>query len=231
MKSIFLVIIFSFLFTQLAIGQIDNSISNPDTTRTFFPKNYGTKKWKPVIGFDATRSYYSGAPVKINGLRFGVGYLGVHRFGFGFYGLKKDVVFNDLPVDYPTAKPGALVKFRVNYAALFYERVFFKSKHWEIAIPAYLGAGHVEGFVQDSLGFYRKYMANSFSSLSTGAAVKFFIWPWLAPRVGIGYRFMFNTEKSIRQAFNTPYFSFGVAIVLGELYKVVRKKEKEKSKR
>jgi len=231
MKSIFLVIIFSFLFTQLAIGQINNSISKPDTIRTFFPKSYGIKKWKPVIGFDATRSFYSGAPVKINGLRFGAEYLGVHRFGFGFYGLNKDVVFSDIPVDYATAKPGALVRFKVNYAAVFYERVFFKSKRWEISVPAYLGGGGVEGFVQDSLGFYQKYMANSFSSLSTGTAVKFFIWPWLAPRVSIGHRFMFNTEKSIRKAFNAPYFSFGVALVVGEIYRAVRKKEKEKSKR
>jgi hypothetical protein len=147
-----------FLF-QIGYCQFDNSIKNLDTTHTFFPKTHGTKKWKPLVGFDAHRSFFSGAPVKINGFRIGVDYLGTHRFGFGFYGLKKNEVFVDVPVEYPGATDTSLVKFKLNYAALFYERVFFKTPKWEIAIPGYLGAGGLEGFVEDSLGFLRQLLS------------------------------------------------------------------------
>src|SRR5690606_40745946 len=46
-----------------------------------------------------------------------------------------------------------------------------KTPKWEVAIPAYLAAGGVEGFVEDSLGFYHRFDASSFSALSTGGAV------------------------------------------------------------
>ena len=205
-----------------ATSQFDNSIKNPDTTRSVFPKTYGTKKWKPVIGFDAHRSFFGGTPVKINGFKIGAEYLGTHRFGFGFYGLQKNEVFVDIPVDYPGATDTSLVKFNVNYTALFYERVFLKTKKWEIAIPAYLGAGGLEGHVQDTTGIFKRFTASSFSSFSSGVVVKYYLLRWLAPKLGIGYRFMFNTDKSVRKAFNGPYYSFGINIMIGELYRTFK---------
>src|SRR5690606_32326819 len=98
-----------------------------------------------------------------------------------------------------------------------------KTPKWEVAIPAYLAAGGVEGFVEDSLGFYHRFDASSFSALSTGGAVKYYIFSWFAARVGIGQRFMFNTEKSIRKAFNAPYYSLGFSILVGELYREIVK--------
>lgn len=218
-------IIFSswFFFYQIGFSQFDNSIKNPDTTRIFFPKTHGTKKWKPLVGFDAHRSYFSGTPVKINGIRIGADYLGTHRFGFGFYGLRKNEVFVDIPVEYSGATDTSLVKFKLNFATLFYERVFYKTLKWEIAIPVYLGAGGLEGFVEDSLGFFRRYTASSFSSLSTGVVVKYYLFKWFAPRVGLGYRLIFNTEKPVRKAFNGFYYSFGINILFGELYKSFKK--------
>lgn len=204
------------------IAQFDNSIKHPDTTRILFPKTHGTKKWKPVIGFDAHRSFFAGTPVKINGFKFGVDYLGTHRFGFGFYGLNKNAVFVDIPVDYPSSTDTSLVKFNVNYAAIFYERVFIKTKRWEIAIPAYLGAGGLEGHVEDTLGIFRRFTASSFSSFSTGTFIKYYLLKWLAPKLGLGYRFMFNTDKPVRKAFNGPYYSFGLSMMVGELYRTFK---------
>lgn len=200
-----------------------------DSTSILFPKEYGQKKWKPVIGFDAYRSFYSGTPVKFNGLRFGVEYKGVHRFGFGFYGLKKDLIFTGLDVDYPLATDTSLVKFQLNYAAFFYERVFYKTPKWEISIPLYLGAGGLDGFVEGSDGVYYRYLARSFSLLNLGVNGKYYILPWLAPRVGTGFRFTFNTEKTLRKAFNGPYYTFGLSILVGELYHSIFKKRKGES--
>lgn len=192
-----------------------------DSSRVFFPTAYGHKKWKPMVGFDAFRSFYSGTPVKFNGLRFGVQYKGVHRFGFGFYGLKKDLYFSNLEVSAPEATDTSLVKFQLNYAALFYERVFYKSKKWEISFPVYLGGGGLDGFVEGADGLYYRYLATSFSLINVGVNTKYYILPWLAPRIGTGYRFTFNTEKNLRKAFNGPYYAFGLSILVGELYKAI----------
>ncbi len=220
MRSYF-AILFWYLFTlynQPIYSQ------NQASSRVFFPKEYGTKKWRPIIGFDAYRSFYSGAPVKFNGLRFGVEYKGVHRFGFGFYGLKKDLIFTDLVVESPYSTDTSQVKFKLNYSAFFYERVFYKTKRWEISIPIYLGGGGLNGFVEGGDGIFYKYLATSFSLLNTGINAKYYLLTWLAPRVGTGFRFTFNTEKNLRKAFNGPYYTFGVSILVGELYKVIFKK-------
>lgn len=192
-----------------------------DTTKTLFPSLRGEKTWKPLIGFDAYRSFYSGEPVKFNGIRAGVEFRGVHRFGFGFYGLKKDLYFTDVIVNDPVATDTSLVKFKLNYAALFYERVFFSTPKWEISFPLYLGGGGLEAFVEGSDGLFHRYFAKSFSLLNTGFHVKHYLLPWLAPRVGAGYRFAFNTSKQIRSAFNGLYYSFGLSILVGELWESI----------
>lgn len=217
MKSCLLIILIILSATN-SVSQSKN-IFTYDSTRQLFPSKHGEKKWRPVIGFDAFRSFYSGAPVKFNGLRFGMEYRGVHRFGFGFYGLKRDLVFTDLSVDYPLATDTSMVKFKLNYAALFYERVFYKTKKWEVSFPVYLGGGGLEGYVEGSDGIYYKYLATSFSLINTGVGLKYYLLKWLAPRVGFGYRFTFNTEKTLRKSFNGAYYSFGLSIIVGELYK------------
>jgi hypothetical protein len=211
------------LWSIAILNQSALTAQNLDTNRTFFPKSYGTKKWRPLIGFDAYRSFYSGAPVKFNGIRFGAEFIGVHRFGFGFYGLKKDLVFSDLTVSSPHATDTSQVKFQLNYSAFFYERVFYKTKRWEISIPLYLGGGALNGFVEGSDGIFYKYLATSFSLLNTGINAKYYLFSWLAPRIGSGFRFTFNTEKNLRKAFNGPYYTFGISILVGELYKAVFK--------
>lgn len=206
------------ILTTATNGQL-KQFFKPDSIRVFFPSHHGTKLWRPLIGFDAYRSFYSGAPVKFNGLRFGVEYKGVHRFGFGFYGLKKDLVFTDLSVDYPLATDTSLVKFKLNYAALFYERVFYKTRKWEISLPLYLGGGGLDGYVEGNDGVFYRYTASSFSLLNTGVNVKYYLLPWLAPRIGTGFRLTFNAEKTLRKAFNGPYYAFGLSIMVGELYR------------
>jgi hypothetical protein len=197
------------------------AMQSKDSSRTFFPNSYGEKKWKPIVGFDAFRSFYSGAPVKFNGIRFGAEFKGVHRFGFGFYGLKRDLYFNNLEVQHPQATDTSLVKFQLNYSAFFYERVFYKTKKWEISFPIYLGGGGLNGYVEGSDRLFYKYLATSFSLLNTGITAKYYLLPWLAPKIGTGFRFTFNAEKNLRKAFNGPYYSFGLNILIGELYRTI----------
>lgn len=76
------------LFSQTSTAKNQNR-------NTFFPTELGNKKWKPLISLDARRSFFKERPVKINGFKLGVQYLGVHRMGIGFYNLDRNV---DLPI-------------------------------------------------------------------------------------------------------------------------------------
>lgn len=220
---IFLLTLYLF-YPSVGSSQID-TVDNQKVKSDFFPKEYGNKKWKFILGLDARRSFFSGVPVKINGLRSGLQFRGVHRFGIGFYALSRRVVFTDVAVDHPAATDTSRVIFNVGYASLFYERVFYKTRKWEFAIPTQLSGGTLTGHFEDTTGTFLPLVESPFSAVNVGVQAKYYIFPWLAPRVSVGYRLSFNTTPEVKKAFNRPYYSFGVQILLGELYRTIFKKE------
>ena len=223
----FLLIISVFIFSTFECYTQETDSTN---NKKFFPKYYGEKKWRFILGLDAKRSFYAGYPVKINGIRTGAEYLGVHRFGLGTYWMRDNLEFTDINVDQPDANDTTIVKFKVSYASLFYERVFFKTRKWELALPFYLGGGSVRGLYYDTTSHFKEFVEKPFSSISAGVQCKYYIWSWLAPKVSIGYRLTFNAEKEIKQAFNAPYYAFGISISLGELYRAIFKNDEPRKR-
>lgn len=202
------------------MAQVD-SVSSDTTTYAFLPASHGKKEWKLLLGLDARRSFFSGIPVKINGLRIGAQFRGVHRFGLGFYGLSKNVVFTDIPVQNPAATDTSLVVFNASYLSLFYERVIYRTKKWEFAVPFEYSSGAITGYFEDSIGTFLPLADETFNAFTVGFRTKYFLFNWLAPRFSIGYRFLFNSTKEVKLAFNKPYYSFGIQILLGELYRSI----------
>ena len=179
-----------------------------------------------LIGFDSRRSFFAGRNVKINGLRLGMQYKDIHRFGLGFYGFRQGVVLDEIDVNEPDATDTSLVRFNAGYVALFYEFVFFKTKRWELMTPVYLGAGNVDVTYTDTAGLYRPLVQRPFSTGEITFTAQFKVWPWFALGAGAGYRLIFNAEPEIRQAFNSPIYILKASVLFGELYKIIFKKGK-----
>jgi len=196
--------------------------SNKDTSKVeFFPKSVGKKKWKIIVGLDARRSFFGTQKVKINGIRLGTQYKGVHKFGFGFYSLKKNIEFNGLDINKPDAQLPSTVLVDFNYNSLFYERVFLKTKRWEISFPIHLGGGKLKSQYLNNLGNYKQWDKRNFSVLSGGVQVKFYILTWLTSRVSFGYRHTFNTLPELSNSLNKPFYAYGLSISLGELIRSI----------
>ena len=159
-------------------------------------------KWKIIGGFDARRSFFSGRPVKISGIRLGAELWGKDRFGVGVYALSRSEVFRDLEVNQPDATDTSLVQFRVGFGALFYERVLYRSKRWFLSVPLYYGGGTLEGDYTDTAGVYKPLVREPFNTLGFGFNAQFKIWRWLAPGVGVGYRSVFNTIEPVKTGFS-----------------------------
>ncbi len=219
-KKLFIFIVLINFYSTQVFGEINTSDSSKVK---LFPKSVGKKKWKLLVGLDARRSFFESQKVKINGVRLGVQLKGVHRFGFGFYKLSKEIVFNNLIVDKPDAQIPTKVLVNVNYNSIFYERVFLKTKRWEISFPLHLGKGQFKRQYLNNLGNYKQWDKKSFSVFSAGFQVKFYILSWLAPRVSFGYRETFNTLPEISHAFNKPYYAYGLSISIGELIRSIIK--------
>lgn len=219
-----LTIIVFFLFLGNSFGHLSVPLKY-STERVFFPKCYGEKKWKVLVGLDARRSYFNDQKVKINGLRIGAQYKGVHRFGFGFYELRGSIFIKNSVVDQPDAINPTDLRVSVDFSTLFYERVLYKVPKWEVSLPIYLGSGKIRSEYINNLGNYKNLSKTPFSVLGIGISAKYYILTWLAPRVTFGHRLTYNTNADIRKAFNKPFYAFGISISLGELYKSVFKKD------
>jgi hypothetical protein len=195
---------------------------------TYFPKSYGEKKWKPLICLDARRSYFAGNKVKINGLRFGASYKGVHNFGFGFYWLNKKVSFNNITDLSPNQNiENPEVRFNLGYSSIFYERVFIRTSRWEIAFPVHLAGGRILGYYKDTIGTFIPYTERPFSALIPTVQAKFYPISWLAIRTLVGYRIVFNSNQEVKQTFRTAFLGYGLSINPIELYKTLFKKNKK----
>jgi hypothetical protein len=198
----------------------------PDSSKiVLFPKNYGIKKWKPLVGLDARRSYFREQKVKINGLRLGVQYNGVHRFGFGFYALKKKILLKDIFIDEIDAQTPTNLRINLQFTTIFYERVLFKIPKWEVALPVYLGNGNISTEYINNLGNYKTQSKTKFTVLGIGVNTKYYIFTWLAPRLTFGHRFVYNKNQDIIKALNKPFYSVGVSINPLALYKDLFKKD------
>jgi len=212
-----------FIFFLLLLSIINTTKANitKDSTRLFFPQNYGTKKWKPAIGLDARRSFYNSQKIKINGLRLGAQYKGVHRFGLGFYELSKKIEFKNIIVDVLDAKTPSSVKVSLGFTTIFYERVILKTKKWEISAPLYIGSGKLRTEYLNNFGNYKSLSKTPFSAIGVSLSIKYYIWSWLAPKVSFGYRFTYNTNPEISSAFNKPFYAFGISISPVQLFKSI----------
>jgi len=216
----------------LLIATFSNSYSqlNSESERKFFPNTYGEKKWRFFFDFDSRRSFFTGQQIKINGIRLGATYNGVNRFGLGLYALSDKINIDGIKVKETDAIQPAQVRVTFNFTTLFFEKVLYKTKRWEVAIPTYFGIGSVNPEYKNNLGNFKSLKKTSFNVLSLGVNVNYYVLSWLYPRLMLGYRFAFNGNEKVDKAFSKPFFAFGIGIDPWEAYlefKSWKKKKKD----
>lgn len=212
MRTLVLVTTILFTLPFCAVSQDTTSVSEEDTLRKIFPQKLGKWNWAPLFGFDARRSWMSGQAIKISGVRIGATYKGIHRFGGGYYWMKRDAEYEDIEVDEPNAAVDALVKFDTRFIAAFYERVVYRSSRWNISIPLMFSFGSIRGYYETIDGEFPKFIEHPYSAMTTGLHSKLYLMTWLVPRFHFGYRFTFNTTKEVKKAFDRFYLAWGVSV-------------------
>ncbi len=190
----------------------------------YLPHSTGDKKWKPLLGFDSRRSSFQSFNVKFRGVRLGAEHRGVHRFGFGFYGMVKGRTYDGIDIAADDATSDPKVKFEVAYSTLFYERVVILANRWDVATPLYLGGGVIKGSYSNVDGSFTPYLEERFSVLGTGFMGRYKVLPWLAPGIGAGYQMVFDSNREVKKTLQQPYYVIKVSILLGEFYQSTLKK-------
>lgn len=208
-KSLFILI--SLFTTQLTFSQAEEIKKN---------------KYKFVATFDMKNSVVIGHSVKFNGVILGIGN-SKHRFGIGFYGLRNPVHTFDNKVYFINATDTN--KYNFGFLSLYYEKILFRSKRWEFTAPGHLNFGSLKGEYLSTNRKYKKFLYKGVSSVTLSVKSHFKIVRWLGLNSRVGYNFILNEDKRTKKALNAPFYSFGVKIFLGEVWKITTNKEHRKS--
>lgn len=179
----------------------------------------GFRKWKMDFVFDGRNSFVNGSPAPVGGLRMGLEHLRVHRFGLGFYNLSEPV---DRPIFTDEGSTIGPVHFTLQYSSIYYERVLFFNKKWEISGTGHLGRGVVTvnefDIKQDEWSLYDEV---DVSPVELSTSTYYHLTWWFSVGGGIGYRWMLNTPAEIRPTYESTVYLVKVKVRLGKMVRTV----------
>jgi hypothetical protein len=172
------------------------------------------KKAKIDVGFDARSSLVDGNKVRVAGFKLGLEYRRIHRFGIGLYALSNPIEKKDVVLDVPSEK----VSYLFSYQSLYYERVLFFNRKWEVSSTLHLGGGKVETSYLPILGnTFQPYDVKSVSVSELTFNGQYNIFYWLTVGAGIGGRFVYRGPADIKKAYTAPVTLFSVNIKIVKL--------------
>ncbi|OON68499.1 hypothetical protein [Hymenobacter sp. CRA2] len=182
-----------------------------------------------VFQFDQRYSLLQGALVGINGVKLGVEWRGRLRTGVGLYFLSSAVPTRETPPVF--VPPGAEDKVRFRYAALYGEYVLIGNPRWELSTPVQAGVGRYYTRYQypDGTVYHSPRRTIWLIEPTVGGHMRVFRWVGIGG--GVGYRQALLTADKLEDDISGVIFYGRVKLFLGDLYKVVRGRERLFSQR
>lgn len=214
----------TFILLLLLLTQVFEGFSKSPTDTLSDDKKI--KKVKLYFAFDASRSFLREPNVKFNGFKVGVELQEKHRLGISFHGLAEPVRFQGKlnRVDYPESTDTLFFNF--NYASIFYDYVWLRTKRWELTSPIHLGSGNIELSYLDTMRVRRApFLSTSAVMVGFGGSAQFKIFRWFALGAGAGYRQMLTKDENIGKSLNAPFYQFQLKVLIGELFRMAIKRD------
>ncbi|MCA1761720.1 MAG: hypothetical protein LC664_01785 [Flavobacteriales bacterium] len=174
-------------------------------------------KLKPDFSVDARRTLFQKRWIAVMGLKFGAEYRRVHRMGIGVYFLNSRVFDSDFEFDIAAGK----VEYEFRYTTLYYDRVLFFNRKWEVGATLHLGGGKVRPFFQNPDNPNDRIAVEpiDFSTVELAVYGEYNVLYWIGVGAGIGHRGVFGAGKSLNKEFSAPIF---VANLQLKLFKLAR---------
>lgn len=176
------------------------------------------KKWKFDFVFDARQTIISSTVARLGGIRIGMEYRRVHRFGIGFYGLGDGIIVNSLQEISPLITRANL---NLSYTSLFYERVLYFHPKWEVSATAHIGTGRITGSYTTETGQTRTLPDLNVKPFEISTTCYYNLNWWISVGGGVGYRYMRKTPPEVRPIYNAPVAILRVRIKFGKLTKSI----------
>lgn len=183
----------------------------------------GFKKWRFDGSFDGRNSFSDGETVRVAGLRMGVEYKRIHRFGIGFYDLAAPVNQKIYQTPDTLFSPASLT---LSYRSFYYERVLYFDPKWEFSGTAHLAQGDIIVSNTDQFtGLFTEYERLEVTPIELSASGYHHLTWWLSAGLGVGYRWMLNTPEEIAPLYSSTVYLAKVKLRIGKVMRSLWDKE------
>lgn len=183
----------------------------------------GFKEWKIDFVFDGRNSFADGDPIPVGGVRLGIEYYRVNRFGVGLYGLNQPIGREMITLGDTLLGPS---QFTLGYGTLYYERVLFFNPKWEVSGTIHLGRGDVfVRTVNPETNVLEDYGEIQVRPWELSTSVYHHLSWWLSFGGGVGYRWMGNTPPALRDIYTSTVYLVKVKIRIGKAIRSIWDKD------
>jgi hypothetical protein len=156
-------------------------------------------------------------------LRMGMEYKRVHRFGIGFYGL------SELSRDNFQSSEGEFVpaKLKFDYNSIYYERVLFFSKRWEVSGTAHFGAGQIKVSYDNPKETGVTVIEDPIEAriMELSASTYFHLTWWFSIGAGVGHRWTGQTPSELGNIYDSTVYLAKAKLRFGKMLRAIRNKE------
>jgi hypothetical protein len=180
----------------MASAQMFDSIRVSVTKKPSFYGNYNTRN-----------SFISNYRAQVKGVSAGVSYNKQFTMALGYNWLITD--FESILNEKDTTK------LKLRYVSPFIEYSFLEKNNFIVSIPIYLGFGQSLYETKNKEKFKKNFMVLYEPSMK----VTYRFLQYISISAGVGFRVVLVGNSSLIENFNSPTYTMGVGLFIGDIYK------------
>lgn len=166
-----------------------------------------TKKPSFYGNYNTRNSFISNYRAQVKGVSAGVSYNKQFTMALGYNWLITD--FESILNEKDTAK------LKLRYISPFVEYSFLEKNNFIVSIPIYLGFGQSLYETKNKEKFKKNFMVLYEPSMK----VTYRFLQYISISAGVGFRVVLVGNSSLIENFNSPTYTMGVGLFIGDIYK------------
>ena len=172
------------------------------STFTVFSQEEEVKKWKFSFQLDNRFSSIRGKEVTVFGVKVGMQYKKLTRFGVG-----SSFIINPVYIDYFNKKLKAEETNKISfwYYSVFNDWIIFKNKKWECFATEQIGFGRPNFTKEVNNDIVSDVDVNLYINEISGQ-VNYKLTKWIGLGAGFGHRNLLNKKSALNTTFDAPIY-------------------------
>lgn len=168
-------------------------------------------KRKPgiIVKLDSRNTFINGKINQFSGVKLGLSFNKRTRYGVGYSYLENgSSVINNL---------GETGFYKIHYAHVFADYVFYNKGKWEFALPVQIGIGNSFIEFPNNKRVAQKYIVLYEPNISG----QYKVFKWFGIGADLGFRYCIIRNKELGNEFQSPTYTFKTLIYWDVLYKTI----------